>query len=145
MDASSSALSCQSRDHIFKVLPLVAPRQNQICKFIKHKDDEWEVHTTGLDAIRNADKSFLRKYPISTFHFRYRRFEHRKRCVDVGRQWTPKIRTRFDAAKSQYLWVDQSKTDALGRISEGETRDKRLKPFALATAGRACNEHVAGV
>ena len=51
MDAGSSALSCQSRDHIFEVLSVVASGQDQICEFIKHKDDECEVDSTCLHAI----------------------------------------------------------------------------------------------
>src|SRR5262249_45752588 len=118
---------------------------DQICEFIKHEDDERKINSACLYAIRNADEPFLRKRPVSTFHFRYRRLEQRKRCTDVGRQRTPKIRTRLDAAKCQNFWVDECKTDALGRIAEGKSRDERFKPFALAAAGCACHEHMACV
>jgi hypothetical protein len=86
VDAGSAAFSCQPRDHVFKVLPLVASRQNQIGEFIKYKDDEREVNSACLYAIRNADKSFLRKGSVSTFHFRHRALEHRKRCTDGQRR-----------------------------------------------------------
>jgi hypothetical protein len=71
VDAGSPALSCRPREHVFKVFPLVTSSQDQICEFIEHQDNEREVDSTGSDAIRNADETFLRKCPISIFHFRY--------------------------------------------------------------------------
>ena len=41
--------------------------------------------------------------------------------------------------------VATPRTDAVGCIAEGKARDERFKPFALATAGCACHEHMAGV